>query len=87
MPSCAYAGRRNGATAGGHYRMPLFPVPAVLAFLALVYVAWQNLLDPSFGRPSLIATLAIMVVAAIYFMVFLRHRLDWKLHGPDELEE
>jgi amino acid transporter len=81
-----YAGRRNGATAGGHYRMPFFPVPAVLAFLALVYVAWQNLLDPSFGRPSLLATLAIMVVAAIYFMLFLRRRADWKLHGPEELE-
>jgi amino acid transporter len=81
-----YAGRRNGATAGGHYRMPFFPVPAVLAFLALVYVAWQNLLDPSFGRPSLLATLAIMVVAAIYFMLFLRRRTDWKLHGPEELE-
>lgn len=82
----AYAGRRHGATDGGHYRMPFFPVPVVLAFLALAYVAWQNLLDPNFGRPSLLATLAIMVVAAGYFMLFLRNRADWKLHGPDELE-
>jgi amino acid transporter len=80
-----YAGRRNGATSGGHYRMPLFPVPAILAFLALVYVAYQNLLDPTFGRPSLMATLAIVVVAAIYFALFLSRRTDWKLHGPEEL--
>lgn len=82
----AIAGRRNGATAGGHYRMPLFPVPAALAFVALVYVAWQNLLDPVFGRPSLIATFAIMAVAAVYYAVFQRRRTDWTLHGPDELE-
>jgi hypothetical protein len=65
--------------------MPLFPVPAILAFLALVYVAYQNLLDPTFGRPSLMATLAIVVVAAIYFALFLSRRTDWKLHGPEEL--
>ncbi|TPN18137.1 APC family permease [Mesorhizobium sp. B2-3-3] len=80
-----FAGRRNGTTAGGHYRMPLFPVPAILAFVALVYVAYQNLLDAAFGRPSLIATLLIMVVAAIYYILVLARRSDWNLHGPDEL--
>jgi len=80
-----FVGRRNGSTAGGHYRMPLFPVPAILAFVALVYVAYQNLLDAAFGRPSLIATLLIMVVAAIYYVLVLARRTDWNLHGPDEL--
>lgn len=81
----AIAGRRNGATANGHYRMPLFPVPAVLAFLALVYVAYQNLLDASFGRPSLMATLAIMAVAAVYYVLFLARRADWTMHAPEEI--
>jgi amino acid transporter len=80
-----FAGRRNGSTAGGHYRMPLFPVPTILAFVALVYVAYQNLLDAAFGRPSLIATLLIMAVAAIYYVLVLARRTDWNLHGPDEL--
>lgn len=80
-----FVGRRSGTTSGGHYRMPLFPVPAILAFVALVYVAYQNLLDAAFGRPSLIATLAIMAVAAIYYVLFLARRADWTLHGPDEL--
>ncbi|BAV45192.1 Uncharacterized protein MLTONO_0289 [Mesorhizobium loti] len=80
-----FAGRRNGSTAGGHYRMPLFPVPAIMAFVALVYVAYQNLLDAAFGRPSLIATLLIMAVAAIYYVLVLARRTDWNLHGPDEL--
>jgi hypothetical protein len=64
-----FAGRRNGTTSGGHYRMPLFPVPAILAFVALIYVAYQNLLDAAFGRPSLIATVLIMAVAAIYYVL------------------
>lgn len=83
----AVAGRRNGATAEGHYRMPLFPLPPVLAFVALVYVAYQNWLDVAFGRPSLMATLAIVAVAAIYYVVFLARRADWTLHAPEEIEE
>jgi amino acid transporter len=81
----AFVGRRSGTTDGGHYRMPLFPVPAILAFLALIYVAYQNYLDVAFGRPSLIATGAIMVVAAVYYLLVLARRTDWNLHGPDEL--
>lgn len=80
-----FVGRRSGTTDGGHYRMPLFPVPAVLAFLALIYVAYQNYLDVAFGRPSLIATGLIMVVAAVYYLLVLARRKDWNLHGPDEL--
>ncbi|MFB9982496.1 hypothetical protein ACFSQQ_12625 [Mesorhizobium kowhaii] len=76
---------RSGTTDGGHYRMPLFPVPAVLALLALIYVAYQNYLDVAFVRPSLIATGLIMVVPAVYYLVVLARRTDWNLHGPDEL--
>lgn len=78
-------GRRNGTTNGGHYRMPFFPVPAALGFIALVYVGYQNLMDVAFGRPSLIATALIMVAAAVYYVLFLARRTDWKLHGPDEI--
>jgi hypothetical protein len=81
----AFVGRRSGTTDGGHYRMPLFPVPAILAFLALIYVACQNYLDVAFGRPSLIATGLIMVAAAVYYLLVLARRTDWNLHGPDEL--
>ncbi|PLP60955.1 amino acid transporter [Mesorhizobium loti] len=83
----AVAGRRNGATSDGHYRMPLFPLPPILAFVALVYVAYQNWLDVAFGRPSLLATLAIVAVAAVYYVVFLARRADWTLHAPEEIEE
>lgn len=45
-------------------------MPAILAFLALICVAYQNLLDASFGRLSLIATVLIMMMAAIYDLLF-----------------
>ena len=83
----AVAGRRNGTTSEGHYRMPLFPLPPILAFVALVYVAYQNWLDVAFGRPSLLATLAIVAVAAVYYVLFLARRADWTLHAPEEIEE
>ncbi|MER8695739.1 hypothetical protein NKI77_29280 [Mesorhizobium opportunistum] len=39
----------------------------------------------AFGRQSPIATLLIMAVAAIYYVLVLARRTDWNLHGPDEL--
>jgi L-asparagine transporter-like permease len=78
-------GRKNGTTDRGHYRMPWFPIPAVLALLMLVYIVYQNLLDKDFGRPSLMATGLIMLTAAVYYLVMLARRKDWSLNGPDEL--
>jgi amino acid transporter len=77
-------GRQNGSTAGGHYRMPFFPVPAVVGLLALVYIAYQNFMDEAFGRPSLMATGIIMLMAAVYYGAFLARRKDWHLHAVNE---
>jgi amino acid transporter len=77
-------GRSNGATANGHYRMPFFPIPAVIGLLALIYIAYQNFMDVAFGRPSLMATGIIMLVAAVYYAVFLARRKDWQLHAVSE---
>jgi amino acid transporter len=70
-------GRSNGTTSHGAYRMPGFPIPAIIALLALVYIAYQNLLDPALGRPSLVATAIMMIVAAIYYFVALTNKKDW----------
>lgn len=80
-------GRKNGSTDRGHYRMPGFPVPAVLALLMLGYIVYQNLLDKDFGQPSLMATGLIMLAAAVYYFVMLARRRDWSLNGPDELAD
>lgn len=84
--AAAIVGRKNASTSGGHYRMPFYPVPAVLGFLALLYVGYQNFIDVAFGRPSLIATGLIMLAAAVYYIIFLARRSDWNLCGPDEME-
>ncbi len=77
-------GRNNGSTANGHYRMPGYPIPAVLALIALLYIAYQNLMDAAFGRPSFAATAIIMAIAAVYYLVFLARREDWKQEAPME---
>jgi amino acid transporter len=77
-------GRKNGKTRHGHYRMRYFPWPPVLALLALLYTIYANYLDPDVGRPSLIATVGMIVVAVLYYRVVLRRRGAWVLHDPKE---
>jgi amino acid transporter len=76
------AGRRNGATAHGVYRMPLFPIAPVFTLLALVYVVYATWLDPEEGRPGVIATVAQMVLAAGYYWFVLRRRGEWVVQEP-----
>ncbi|PPK71251.1 APC family permease [Actinokineospora auranticolor] len=78
------SGRRNGSTAHAAYKMPLFPVAPVLALAALVYVVIQNAQDPTTGRPSLLITLGVGVVAALYYVLVLRRRGQWELQGPSD---
>ncbi len=53
VSAAAIVGRITGATAHGHYRMPLFPIAPVLSLLALAAVVAADLTDPDVGRPSL----------------------------------
>ncbi len=82
--TAAIAGRQNGVTAHAHYRMPLYPLPPILAALSLIYVAYQNFRDPVIGRPSLGATVAVMIISAIYYVAVLRRRGSWELRGPSD---
>jgi amino acid transporter len=77
------AGRLNGRTKGGGYRMPWFPLAPVCALAALAAVAIADLSDAKVGRPSLIANLAVMILAAAYYAVYLRRRGGWALRGAD----
>jgi amino acid transporter len=79
----AIAGRRNGSTAGGHYRMPLFPLAPATALVAVAAVVWADFADPEVGRPSLLANLGFMALFAAYYLVYLRRRGGWALRGAD----
>jgi amino acid transporter len=65
----AIAGRITGATAHAAYRMPLFPLAPAFGTLALCYVIYANWIDPEVGRPSLIVSLVLIVLATAYFLV------------------
>jgi amino acid transporter len=75
----ALLGRRNGTTAHAAYRMRWFPLPPLLALAALGYVTYQTARDPVIGRPSLLVTLGIIVVAAVCYFI---RRKEWTLRGP-----
>jgi amino acid transporter len=77
------AGRRNGSTAQGHYRMPLYPFWPIASLVGLAGVAVVDLMDPTQGRPGLIANLVVMVVSAAYYRFYLRRRGGWTLRGAE----
>ena len=79
------AGRITGATAHAPYRMPLFPLAPAFALLALGYVIYANWTDKDVGRPSLIVSLVLIVLATAYFAVLRRRRgAPLSMNGPAE---
>ena len=77
------AGRINGTTAVGHYRMPLYPLWPVAALVGLAGVVFANILDPDSGRPSLIVNVGVMAISAAYYLFYLRRRGGWTLRAAD----
>ncbi len=77
-------GRWKNITGHGHYRMPGYPLPPVLALIVLGYVVYANYMDEAIGRPSIWATMGIMIVSATYYFLILKRRGSWVLRGPQE---
>ncbi|MFY9287584.1 MAG: APC family permease [Alphaproteobacteria bacterium] len=80
------AGRFNKTTHHGHYRMPFYPWPPILALGVLSYVAYANSMDEAIGRPSIFATLAMIIISAAYYLLVLRRKGTWILRGPERDE-
>ena len=76
------AGRRNGTTAHARYRMPLYPLPPILALVAIAYIIVTNVTDPHTGLLSLLATVIILAASALYYQLVLKPRGAWELRGP-----
>lgn len=83
----AIAGRLNGSTRHGFYRMPLFPLPPLAGLVALGYVIYENSKDSDIGRPSLVVTAVILGVSLAYYLIMVRRRGLWVLRGPTDPEE
>jgi amino acid transporter len=78
------AARRTRRTAHGYYRMPFYPLPPLAALGMMGYVLYANYLDPDIGRPSLMATAAMIAASAAYYALVLRRRGKWVLRGPED---
>lgn len=78
-------GRSTGRTAHSPYRMPLFPVAPLSGLVAFAYIFYADWMDPAVGRPSLIASAVMLLVACAYYLVIRRSRSpDWCMVGPNE---
>ncbi len=77
-------GRRNGSTAQTHARMKLFPLPPILALLALAGVLWADMLDPRAGLPGLLVTIVMLCAGAGYYLLALRRGDVWRHYAPME---
>jgi amino acid transporter len=77
-------GRRTGATACGIYRMPLYPLAPIVTVAALAYVFWTSWFDLETGRPGLIATVAQMLLSALYYILVVKRRGPWIVRDPVE---
>ncbi|HEV2363601.1 MAG TPA: APC family permease [Caulobacteraceae bacterium] len=83
VSGAAIAGRLNGGTAHGRYRMPAFPAGPVLVMASLAYVLYANWIDRALGRPSLIATGVILGGAVCYATAMRMARgSGWVVAGP-----
>jgi amino acid transporter len=74
----AIVGRLTGATAHGPYRMPLFPLPPVLAIAALAYITTKQ------TQKSLTVTGVTMLIGLVYWAVVIRPQKGraWNLKDP-----
>jgi L-asparagine transporter-like permease len=63
--------------------MPFYPVAPALGLLSLAYVLYADAIDREIGRPSLIATAVMMVLAGLYYVAMRRRRgPTWAMSGP-----
>ncbi|HEX8940114.1 MAG TPA: hypothetical protein VF763_08110, partial [Candidatus Limnocylindrales bacterium] len=81
----ALVGRYTGATAGSPYRMPLWPLPPILALAALAYITTQQ------TSTALIVAGGTIVIGLVYWLIVIlpQRGRAWNLREPlrDELEE
>jgi hypothetical protein len=67
--------------------MPLAPFTPALTIVALVGVLYADWIDPAEGRPGLLATGAMGVLGALYFLGVVRRRAGFALRAPADAGE
>lgn len=74
----ALVGRHTGATAGSPYRMPLWPLPPIVALVALIYVTTQQ------TTTALLVTGGTILVGLVYWAIVIlpQQGRAWNLREP-----
>lgn len=75
--ACLLRGRGRAAQPG--WRLPLWPLPPLVALALLLAVAAASLKD---GWVSFAVSLACAAAAAVYYALVLKPRGNWRLGGP-----
>jgi len=71
--------RRRGDRLAGNYRMPLYPLPAVVALLGWIYIVVS-------GRPLHIAIgVAMAAIGAGFYLLQAKHREEWPFQVHETL--
>jgi amino acid transporter len=83
VAAAVIAGRRHGGTNAAVYRMGPYPLAPLFSLIALAAVAAADMADAQTGRPSLLSNVAVMIVFAAYYALYLRRRGGWTLRGDD----
>lgn len=81
----ALVGRRTGATDAAEYRMPLFPLPAVVIVVALAYVTYE-VWDTNPWQ--VVVAVGALAVGFLYYLAYLRPQADrWTMRSaaPEEI--
>lgn len=76
--ACLLHGRKRRAAAPG-WRLPLWPLPPLVALGLLVAIAAVSLQD---GMTSFLVSVGCALAAAAYYTLVLRPRGGWRLSGP-----
>jgi amino acid transporter len=83
-----YRGRRLGLTGKVGYRAPFFPLTPILAIFTSIGLAIAQYFDVESGRPGLLVTAILLLLASSYYHWILSRRPGgWRLMGPASPDE
>ena len=71
--------RRDGTTSNDVYRMPFYPIPAVVALLGWVYILVS-------GKPQhLLIGIAMAAVGAGFYLMQAKRREEWPFNAYETI--
>jgi amino acid transporter len=80
----ALAGRATRTSRAAVCRAPLHPLMPLLGLAGSLWLLFEAWLDPASGRPSLIASLAVIALSLLWYVLVVRRRGAWTIRDPED---